>query len=227
MLNGGSANGRNEIDAAPPHLARGDAREGIEMSELLAWFAAVQVHKVMRPKGTLLFLQGESPFGIYIILKGLVRLSLAGKGGKFITCKLAGNGEILGASAVFMQTEQEFNAETIRPSEFFYVSANNFLEAASKNREIYDLVMRQVILNCQSLCETICLTALETSVDARLRRFKNQAIFKSLTHREIGEHIGSTRETVCRHLKLLGTSHGATPSKVSGQAVETKTEVKR
>ena len=69
------------------------------------------------PKGSLLFVEGEQPRGVFIVCSGKAKLTTSSAEGKTLIVKIAGAGEILGASASLLDTPYEVSAETIEPSQ--------------------------------------------------------------------------------------------------------------
>ena len=56
-------------------------------------------HHTVMPDGAVLFVEGQTPRGIFIICSGKVKLSTASKDGKVLILKQAEAGEVLGLSA--------------------------------------------------------------------------------------------------------------------------------
>lgn len=72
---------------------------------------SVSYHSVM-PSGALLFVEGQTPRGMYILCSGKVKLSTTSKEGKVLILKQAETGEALGLSAAISGTNYEMTAET-------------------------------------------------------------------------------------------------------------------
>ena len=69
------------------------------------------------PKGSLLFVEGEEPRGIFILCSGRAKLTTSSTEGKTLIVKIAEPGEVLGASATILGKPYEVSAETIEPSQ--------------------------------------------------------------------------------------------------------------
>ena len=65
------------------------------------------------PKGAVLFVEGQSPRGIFVLCKGRVKLSICSTDGKTLILKIAEPGEVLGLSATVSGKTYEL---TPRPS---------------------------------------------------------------------------------------------------------------
>jgi len=68
------------------------------------------------PKGSLLFVEGEMPRGIFILCSGRAKLTTSSSEGKTLIVKIAEVGEVLGASSTILGKPYEASAETIEPS---------------------------------------------------------------------------------------------------------------
>src|SRR5437762_12188742 len=64
------------------------------------------------PKGSLLFVEGEMPRGIFILCSGRAKLTTSSTEGKTLIVKIAEPGEVLGASATILGKPYEVSAET-------------------------------------------------------------------------------------------------------------------
>ena len=71
--------------------------------------------------GALLFVEGQTPRGVYVLCSGKVKLSTTSKEGKVLILKQAEAGEVLGLSAAISGTNYEMTAETVHamPVEFY------------------------------------------------------------------------------------------------------------
>ncbi|HUK86754.1 MAG TPA: Crp/Fnr family transcriptional regulator [Terriglobales bacterium] len=79
------------------------------------------------PKGSILFVEGRNPRGIYVVCSGKVRLSLCSDEGKNLTVRTAGPGDILGLSATMRDEPYEVTAETLMPCQVVFVPRKDFL----------------------------------------------------------------------------------------------------
>src|ERR1700746_666070 len=67
------------------------------------------------PKGAVLFVEGQSPRGIFVLCKGRVKFSICSTDGKTLILKIAEPGEVLGLSAAVSGKTYELTAETMDP----------------------------------------------------------------------------------------------------------------
>ena len=165
------------------------------------------------PKGSLLFVEGEDPRGVFILCSGRAKLTTSSTEGKTLIVKIAEPGEVLGASATILGKPYEVSAETIEPSQINFVRREDFVgflnaypEACmhtaqqlsekyhSAQREIRSLGLSQTTSEklARLLLNWCDRTGEETTRGVRLKVL--------LTHEEIAQMIGTTRETVTRLL---------------------------
>src|SRR5436305_6572564 len=66
------------------------------------------------PKGSLLFVEGEQPRGVFILCSGRAKLTTSSSEGKTLIVKIAEVGEVLGASATILGKPYEVSGGGIR-----------------------------------------------------------------------------------------------------------------
>jgi CRP/FNR family transcriptional regulator, cyclic AMP receptor protein len=164
------------------------------------------------PAGALLFLEKQDPRGVFVLCAGQVKLSISSSGGKTLILRIAKPGEILGLMATISGIPYEVTAETLHPCKVAYVRRDDFLSFIGKHPEIYHSAVRQLSTLYSGACEQLRTVGLSASVPERLARVllewssdpldtkRNTQIKLPLTHEEIAEFIGTTRETVTRTL---------------------------
>ena len=166
------------------------------------------------PKGSVLFVEGEQPRGIFIVCSGRVKLTTSSTEGKTLIVKLAEAGEVLGASATILGTAYEVSAETIEPSQVNFVKREDFLKFLNANAEACMHTAQQLSEKYHAAQRDIRTLGLAQTTSEKLARLlldwcerggeespKGIRLTVLLTHEEIAQMIGTTRETVTR---LLG-----------------------
>jgi CRP/FNR family cyclic AMP-dependent transcriptional regulator len=163
------------------------------------------------PSNSVLFIEKEQPRGIFVLCEGQIKLSISSSEGKTLILKIARPGEALGLMAVVGGTPYQFTAETLRPSQVAFVRTEDFLRFLKNHREVYKNVVEQFVSSFEGVCNqlrTVGLSAAPTRLarvlldwsDRTGRERNGSRITMPLTHEEIAECIGSTRETVTRIL---------------------------
>lgn len=168
------------------------------------------------PKHSALFEEGRLLDGIYILLRGKVKLSVDLKGGRTLILGIAQPGEVLGLSAIMSGKPAEFTAETLTSAQFSYVERKEFLRLLEEHCELCVLVVEVLSHQLREAVEMIHyssgsqpaaekLASLLVSWIAADGEATEQGVELKLplTQEEIGQMIGVSRETVSRLLAGL------------------------
>jgi len=162
------------------------------------------------PSGAILFMEGEAARGVYIICQGRVKLLTTNSDGKTLIFKIAKPGEILGLNATLGGTAHEITAETLQPTQLAYISREDFLRFIKENGDACLQVAQHLGRDCHSAYEVIRSIGLSNSVEEKLARFLLEwsaagqvtntglRVKLALTHEEIAQLIGCSRESVSR-----------------------------
>ena len=171
------------------------------------------------PKGSILFTEQEAAGGIHLLYAGQIKLSVSSREGKTLVLKIVHPGEILGLVPMLTGTSHEATAEAIRPSQTAYVRREDFLRILAQHPAAYQGVACQMISYYRSVSDQLRTLGLALSVNSKLATFllnwpggapRVRGLSRArlpLTHHEIGECIGTSRETVTRALTELKNRH--------------------
>jgi len=176
--------------------------------EVLKGFSHIGHHSIF-PAGALLFVEGQSPRGVYVLCAGKVKLSTTSRDGKILILKIAEAGEVLGLSAVISSTACELTAETATPCQVDFVDREALIRFVRKNGEAGLHSAQALSREFQSAYQDIHDLVLARSSAGKLARLLlswspaqsngNEIRIRSgLTHEEMAQMIGSSRETVTR-----------------------------
>lgn len=178
------------------------------------------------PKGSLLFVEGEQPRGVFILCRGRVKLTTTSTEGRTLIVKVANSGEILGASAAILGRSYEVSAETLEPSQVSFVRRDDFLRFLNASTEACMHTAHQLSEKYEAAQREIRSLGLAHTTSEKLAKLilgwsatgeetpQGTRMQVLLTHEEIAQMIGTTRETVTRLLsefkrKKLITMKGA------------------
>ena len=163
------------------------------------------------PKGAVLFVEGQAPRGIFVLCKGRVKLSICATDGKTLIVKIAELGEVLGISATVSGKPYELTAETIDPCQVNFVKRDDFLRFLKEFPEACFKVAEQLSEKYNTACHEVRSLGLSHSAGEKLAKLllewssRNGEAMKqeprvklALTHEEIAQMIGTSRETVTR-----------------------------
>jgi CRP/FNR family cyclic AMP-dependent transcriptional regulator len=168
------------------------------------------------PKGTLLFLEGQSPRGVFVLCNGKAKLRSTGSGRAFIH-RLCDAGSILGLTAVLLERPYEATAEMIEPGQANFIKTEAFLQFVNYG-DIALRLAKQLGSDNYLIHQKLKILALTKSPAKRFARLV-QLMLPSTVHtgapmqiafpysqQEVAEMIGSTRETVGRLFNILRTN---------------------
>lgn len=162
------------------------------------------------PKSAILFIQGQQPRGVFVLCTGKVKLSTSSSEGKTVITKISGPGDVLGLNAAVSNHPYEVTAEMIEPGQANFIARDALLQFFREHGEVALRVAEQLSRNYYTAFEEIRTLGLTSSPaeklaklllswdQGKLRTGGTASIRLPLTHEEIGEMIGTTRETVSR-----------------------------
>jgi CRP/FNR family transcriptional regulator, cyclic AMP receptor protein len=163
------------------------------------------------PANTILFIEEQAPSNILFLLAGQVKLYMNSSAGRRLILGIADPGETLGLASALSGSRYDITAETLSPCSIAAVNREDLIGFLTRNPSAYKKVVQELCLDCARACEQVRTIGLAT-VPARLARLllewcadglkteHGTRLFCSLTHGEIGECIGASRETVTRIL---------------------------
>jgi CRP/FNR family cyclic AMP-dependent transcriptional regulator len=171
------------------------------------------------PAGRIIFSEKEPAASIYVVLEGEVKLSMNSSDGRRLILRIARKGEILGLASVLSGKPSEITAETLYPAKLAQVIRRDFTGFLMRRPEVYQAVTEELSRDYTMACEQLRTVGLSTSAPEKLARLllewsqygkttEEGTHFRfPLTHGEIGEFIGASRETVTRTLSIFKSRH--------------------
>ena len=179
------------------------------------------------PKGAMLFIEGQLSRGVFVLCNGKVKLSTTSREGKTIITKISDSGDVLGLNAVVSNVPYEVTAEMMEPGQANFIPRDSLQQFLREFPEVAMRVAQQLSRNYYTAYEEIRTLGLSASPSEKFAKLLLSWSTKStqsdgssqvkltLTHEEIAEIIGTTRETVSRLFsefkkKQLMQSKGAT-----------------
>jgi CRP/FNR family transcriptional regulator len=162
------------------------------------------------PKGAMLFLEGQQPRGVFVLCLGKAKLSTSARDGKTIITKISESGDVLGLNAVISNRPYEVTAEMMEPGQANFIPRDCFLQLMKDHPEASLRVGEQLSRNYYTAHEEIRTLGLSASPSEKFAKLLlswstkpvhangSTEVKLTLTHEEIAETIGTTRETVSR-----------------------------
>jgi len=162
------------------------------------------------PRGAMLFIEGQQPRGVFVLCTGRVKLSTTSREGKTIITKISEPGDVLGLNAVVSNRPYEVTSEMMEPGQANFIPRDCLVQLMKDSPEVAMRVAQQLSRNYFTAYEEIRTLGLSTSPSEKFAKLLlswspepaqnngSAQVRLILTHEEIAELIGTTRETVSR-----------------------------
>lgn len=167
------------------------------------------------PRGSVLFREGEPGDRVYILREGKVKLSCTSKDGKTLNLRIALAGDVLGLSAIISGSSYEVTAEALEPVSLKAIRSTDFLPFLERNGEASMHAAKALSDEYKAAYADARRLALSGSVPGRIAGLllewgRSASCGKSdmrfnlvLTHDDLANFTGTSRETVSRTLSML------------------------
>ena len=184
----------------------------------LADFESLAIRQTYEPR-EVLFEEKDNPSRVFVLLEGQVKLSMNSADGRRLILRIAGPGELPGLTCVLSGKEYEMTAEVLCPCKIASMRRQDFLGFLLRHPEAYASVARDLSQEYTRACEQLRTVGLAATAPAKLARLllelcggaqqaeRGTQVRLTLTHGEIGECIGTSRETVTRTLSDFKSRH--------------------
>jgi len=169
-------------------------------------------HTTTYPTGAIIFMEGQPARGVYVLCQGRVKLQTTNSDGRTLILKIAQPGEALGLSSTITGKPYETTAEILQPAQLAYISRNDFLKFMAEHGDACLHFVEHLSRDCHAAYELVRSIGLSESVSERLARFLLEwsangtaangvvRVKLALTHQEMAQLVGTSRETVTRTL---------------------------
>jgi CRP/FNR family transcriptional regulator, cyclic AMP receptor protein len=165
-------------------------------------------------EGQVLFHEGQTAEHVMILCQGRVKLSVSSPKGKKMILSIAEAGEVLGLSSVIAEKGYEATAEALEPVQVNTIERKPFIEFLHRFQNVAVHAARELSEAQLRACNEVRLIGLAQSVPQKLAGLLLQwdeknpesrrgMVKLSLTHEEVGQLLGTSRETVTRALTEL------------------------
>jgi len=180
------------------------------------------------PKGAMLFVEGQPTRGLYIMCSGEAKLYVNSAEGQSLTLRVVEHGEVLGLSSLIADERYPVTAETLCPSQVSFIPRLEFLQFMRANADVSLRVAKHLSMELSKAWKQTRMLALAPDTHSKLTHFllewaqkHGQAtadglrIALHMTHEEIAQSIGASRESVTRilsdwkHRGVIRSSGGA------------------
>ena len=182
--------------------------------------AIVGIERAVRSRNcyrsTVLFSEGRAAQGVYVLCTGSAKVSICSAEGKKLIMRIARPGDVLGLYAGLTGRPFEATAEMVEPGRVGFVSRQDLLTLISKQEsfglglvQLFSEQFREFVDHTrmlqlsESATEKLARLILKWSRDFGELTTGGIRLQILLTHEEIAQLIGASRETVTRLFSVL------------------------
>jgi len=166
-------------------------------------------------KGQTLFRKGDEGSSLYIIKQGTIKIVLPSRLGDEVIVTIFSEGDFFGEMALFDGKPRSADALAMESSKIYMLSRNDFLLFLQSNISAMKSILSQLtnrLRNTDDFLESTCFLSVSARLAKKLLDLTESYgqkdgdsvyIDLNLTQKELGDMIGSTRESINKELKIL------------------------
>lgn len=171
----------------------------------------------LHPRGKVLFAEGETARGIYLLRSGRAAVSISSSEGRLVILRIAHAGEVLGLNSTLQNCSHDTTVKTLEPCRTDFIARAELIEVMTRGNLATQAIMKVLSQELTELVERTRSLLLPQTTSARLAKLLLEwtngngfdtspaKIDRVLTHEELAQMICSSRETVTRMLAMLST----------------------
>ncbi|UCE88948.1 MAG: Crp/Fnr family transcriptional regulator [Pseudomonadota bacterium] len=163
------------------------------------------------PANAILINEGDTTDSLYVILEGQVKVYASDENGKEIILNILGAGEYFGELALIDDAPRSASIMTLAPSKLMIISKSDFRRCLAEHPQIAYNLIRALTRQVRTLTESVKSLALmdvygrvaRTLLDLAVEKDGTLIIEQKLTHQDIANMVGASREMISRIFKDL------------------------
>jgi CRP/FNR family transcriptional regulator len=148
----------------------------------------------------MLFSTGEPAERVYLMLKGRVKVYQISDNGKEIILDVVGRGGVIGDMAIVENGERTATAQALEETVALAISWEDFAHVIQRSPQLgfamAELMAHRLVNMQRNFANMVTKPVGARLADALLERNAGGIIHLGLTHQELGQTIGTSRETV-------------------------------
>jgi len=181
---------------------------GLETSDL----NAIEKQAVYRRyrRNTVIIEHGDDANTLYFLISGRVKIFIVGDDGKEVVFSEKGPGSYIGELGLLAEGTRSASVQTQKDSEFLVLTKDSFNRIISNHQEIALTLLRDLARRVCSLSDDVSAFALLDVYGRIVKLFESSAVEENglkitgrLTHQDIADRVGASREMVSKILKDL------------------------
>lgn len=181
---------------------------GLDASDLEA-IAHQAVRKRFR-RNTIIIEHGDDANTLYFLVNGRVKIFAVADNGKEIVFGEKGPGSYVGELGLLAEGKRSASVQTLEDSEFLVLTKDWFNRIISDHPQIALIMLRDLARRACDLSNDLSAIALLDVYGRIVKLFESSAVEEDgflitgrLTHQDIADRVGSSREMVSKILKDL------------------------
>ncbi len=160
------------------------------------------------PKNTILFMEGDANAQLFVIKRGLVCIHTDDNEGRQLVLNYMGPGEYFGELSLLDDKPRSASASTVEDSMLMVISREHFRDFMREHPELYEMLMVGLVDRIRALTGNVkdmALLDVYGRVAHTLERLcsADTEVSPKLTHQDIANMVGASREMVSRVMKEL------------------------
>lgn len=165
------------------------------------------------PANTILINEGDDSSSLYVILEGEVKVFVNDEQGKEAILNIMGEGEYFGELSLIDDEPRSASVMTTRPTKVMIITKGDFKRCLKEYPELAFNLIRALSKQVRALTDSVKNLSLmdvygrvaHTLLDLSSEIDGKKVIEQKLTHQDIANMVGASREMVSRILKDLST----------------------
>ena len=164
---------------------------------------------LLHPRGKVLFAEGESARGVFILRTGRATVSISSSEGRLVILRIAQPGAVLGLNSALRNAPYNTTIKIIEPGRTDFIPRKQLVELLQSDQLAAHAVSQILSREVAELTDRARSLLLPQTANARLARLLLEwsehapQIPKTFTQEEIAQMICSSRETVTRLIAAL------------------------
>lgn len=177
--------------------------------------AEIRQHAVVRrfPKSTIVVTEGDDTDSLYLIESGRVKFFLSDEQGQEVILNFQEAGSYFGELSLLDGAPRSVSVMTMEPTILAVVSRDDFLQCLRQHPDIALNILTNMAARVRELSDEVRALAL-ADVYGRIKRLfehrgrtrrDGEVAIRKMTHQQISQMVGASREMVSRIMKDLVT----------------------
>jgi len=162
-------------------------------------------------KGTIIINEGDDTHSMYIILSGRAKVYLSDEEGKEVILNALGPGQYFGELSLLDDAPRSASVVALEPCKLLLISEGTFRECLASKPTVVFRILKDLCRRVRGLSENVKSLALldvygriaRTLLDLGVEENGKIVIKERLTHQDLANRVGASREMVTRILRDL------------------------